>query len=135
MVASDLDGTLLHTDGTVSSRARQALQAAAAAGTVVGFVTGRPPRSLNAVADEMLKICAEELEAFGAYGPQEMLRAVAGALAVSVGHSSGVIRVKHLRAVAGFCTAFALALWCWDIGALDHEERHVQLANETILSN
>jgi Cof subfamily protein (haloacid dehalogenase superfamily) len=50
MVASDLDGTLLHTDGTVSVRAREALQAAEAAGLVVAFVTGRPPRWLHDIA-------------------------------------------------------------------------------------
>lgn len=50
MVASDLDGTLLHSDGTVSGRARQALQAAEAAGLVVAFVTGRPPRWLHEIA-------------------------------------------------------------------------------------
>lgn len=50
MVASDLDGTLLHTDGTVSARAREALEAAESAGLVVVFVTGRPPRWLHDIA-------------------------------------------------------------------------------------
>ena len=50
MVASDLDGTLLHSDGTVSTRAREALMAAEAVGLVVVFVTGRPPRWLHEVA-------------------------------------------------------------------------------------
>lgn len=50
MVASDLDGTLLHTDGTVSPRARVALEAAEAAGLIVAFVTGRPPRWLHDIA-------------------------------------------------------------------------------------
>jgi Cof subfamily protein (haloacid dehalogenase superfamily) len=52
MVASDLDGTLLHTDGTVSVRAREAIEAAEAAGLVVVFVTGRPPRWLHDIAAE-----------------------------------------------------------------------------------
>lgn len=51
MVASDLDGTLLRSDNTVSDRTRAAVQAAAAAGLVVAFVTGRPPRWLHEVAD------------------------------------------------------------------------------------
>jgi Cof subfamily protein (haloacid dehalogenase superfamily) len=51
MVASDLDGTLLHSDNTVSARTRTALKAATEAGLLVAFVTGRPPRWLHEVAD------------------------------------------------------------------------------------
>jgi hypothetical protein len=51
MIATDLDGTLLRTDGSVSARSRAAVEAAAAAGLVVVFVTGRPPRWLTEVAD------------------------------------------------------------------------------------
>ena len=52
MVASDLDGTLLRSDSTVSSRTRSAIAAAADAGLVIAFVTGRPPRWLHEVADD-----------------------------------------------------------------------------------
>ncbi|WP_375491100.1 HAD family hydrolase [uncultured Jatrophihabitans sp.] len=52
LVATDLDGTLLRSDNTVSDRTRAALQAAAAAGLLVVFVTGRPPRWLDDVVDE-----------------------------------------------------------------------------------
>jgi hypothetical protein len=52
LVATDLDGTLLRSDGTVSPRTRDALQAAEAAGLLVVFVTGRPPRWLDQVADQ-----------------------------------------------------------------------------------
>jgi Cof subfamily protein (haloacid dehalogenase superfamily) len=51
MLASDLDGTLLRSDGTVSDRTRAAIEAAAEAGLVIAFVTGRPPRWLHEVAD------------------------------------------------------------------------------------
>jgi len=51
MLASDLDGTLLRSDGTVSQASRDALAAAEEAGLVVAFVTGRPPRWLHEVAD------------------------------------------------------------------------------------
>jgi Cof subfamily protein (haloacid dehalogenase superfamily) len=51
MVATDLDGTLLRSDGSVSDRTRAALQAAAEAGLVVAFVTGRPPRWLDVLAE------------------------------------------------------------------------------------
>lgn len=52
IVATDLDGTLLRSDGTVSDRTRAALSAAADAGLVVVFVTGRPPRWLDPVMAE-----------------------------------------------------------------------------------
>jgi hypothetical protein len=51
LIATDLDGTLLRSDGTVSERTRAALAAADAAGLVVVFVTGRPPRWLDPIAD------------------------------------------------------------------------------------
>jgi Cof subfamily protein (haloacid dehalogenase superfamily) len=52
LFATDLDGTLLRRDGTVSPRTRKALQAAEDAGLVVAFVTGRPPRWLDAVVED-----------------------------------------------------------------------------------
>ncbi|MEO9239641.1 MAG: HAD-IIB family hydrolase, partial [Jatrophihabitantaceae bacterium] len=51
MLASDLDGTLLRSDNTVSDATRQALAAAEQAGLTIAFVTGRPPRWLHEVAD------------------------------------------------------------------------------------
>jgi Cof subfamily protein (haloacid dehalogenase superfamily) len=51
MIASDLDGTLLRSDGTVSDRTRAALRAAEDAGLVVAFVTGRPTRWLDEVIE------------------------------------------------------------------------------------
>jgi hypothetical protein len=52
LVATDLDGTLLRSDSTVSPRTRAALEAAEAAGLVVVFVTGRPPRWLDDVVEQ-----------------------------------------------------------------------------------
>jgi hypothetical protein len=52
LFATDLDGTLLRSDGTVSARTRAALEAAEAAGLVVVFVTGRPPRWLDEVVEQ-----------------------------------------------------------------------------------
>ncbi|HSY14639.1 MAG TPA: HAD family hydrolase [Jatrophihabitantaceae bacterium] len=51
LLASDLDGTLLRTDGSVSDRTRAALARAGEAGFPIVFVTGRPPRWLYEVAD------------------------------------------------------------------------------------
>lgn len=51
LFASDLDGTLLRSDGTVSEASRAALAAAEQAGLTVVFVTGRPARWVHEVAD------------------------------------------------------------------------------------
>lgn len=51
LLASDLDGTLLRSDNTVSQATRQALADAEAAGLIIAFVTGRPPRWLHEVAE------------------------------------------------------------------------------------
>jgi Cof subfamily protein (haloacid dehalogenase superfamily) len=50
LAATDLDGTLLRSDGTVSPRTCAALQGAEAAGITVALVTGRPPRWMAPVA-------------------------------------------------------------------------------------
>lgn len=44
VIATDLDGTLLRSDGTISPRTLAALEAAETAGLTVVFVTGRPVR-------------------------------------------------------------------------------------------
>ncbi len=51
LVATDLDGTLLRSDGSVSDRSRAALAAAEEAGLLVVFVTGRPPRWMSSIAE------------------------------------------------------------------------------------
>lgn len=51
VVASDCDGTLLRSDGTVSGRSRAALQAATEAGVTVVLVTARPPRWVDDLRD------------------------------------------------------------------------------------
>lgn len=44
LVATDLDGTLLHADGTVTARTREVLTEVEKLGVTVVFVTGRPVR-------------------------------------------------------------------------------------------
>ncbi|WP_030677026.1 HAD hydrolase family protein [Streptomyces sp. NRRL B-1347] len=62
LIATDLDGTLLRDDKSVSERTVAALAAAETAGIEVFFVTGRPARWMNVVADHVhghgLAICA-----------------------------------------------------------------------------
>jgi hypothetical protein len=62
LVASDLDGTLLRSDGTVSDRTRAALAAVEGSGRTLVLVTGRPPRWMAPVVEETghagLALCA-----------------------------------------------------------------------------
>jgi Cof subfamily protein (haloacid dehalogenase superfamily) len=51
VVATDCDGTLLRSDGTVSNRTRGVLAAVEEAGTTVILVTARPPRWMHELAD------------------------------------------------------------------------------------
>ena len=62
LIATDLDGTLLRSDKTVSERTVAALAAAEVAGLDVFFVTGRPARWMGVVSEHVhghgLAICA-----------------------------------------------------------------------------
>ncbi|MFJ3584444.1 Cof-type HAD-IIB family hydrolase [Streptomyces sp. NPDC090127] len=62
LIATDLDGTLLRDDKSVSERTVAALAAAERAGIEVFFVTGRPARWMDVVSDHVhghgLAICA-----------------------------------------------------------------------------
>ena len=51
LIATDLDGTIVHPDGSVSARTMAAFDRAIAEGVRVVFVTGRPPRWMSGVAD------------------------------------------------------------------------------------
>jgi hydroxymethylpyrimidine pyrophosphatase-like HAD family hydrolase len=62
LIATDLDGTLIRTDGTISARTRAALRRVEHAGALVVFVTGRPTRMMADVVAQTgasgLAICA-----------------------------------------------------------------------------
>ena len=62
LIASDVDGTLLDTGERVTARTREAVQAAAAAGTHFVLATGRPPRWIKPVVDALgfapMAVCA-----------------------------------------------------------------------------
>jgi Cof subfamily protein (haloacid dehalogenase superfamily) len=62
LIATDLDGTLLRDDKSVSERTVAALASAERAGIEVFFVTGRPARWMDVVADHVhghgMAICA-----------------------------------------------------------------------------
>ena len=62
LVATDLDGTLLHSDGTVTDRTRRVLEELDARGVPVVFTTGRPIRWMESlwadVGGHGLAICS-----------------------------------------------------------------------------
>lgn len=62
VIATDLDGTLLRSDDTISKRTQAAIRAAQAQGVHVVMVTARPPRSVRWIADQLgmsgLAICS-----------------------------------------------------------------------------
>ena len=62
LVATDLDGTLLHSDGTVTERTRRVLAALEEQGVTVVFVTGRPIRWMDALWEHVgghgLAVCS-----------------------------------------------------------------------------
>lgn len=51
LLGSDLDGTLLQSDGTVAAETFAALRRAEAEGLDVIFITGRPPRWMNMISE------------------------------------------------------------------------------------
>ncbi|MCU1454046.1 MAG: Cof-type family hydrolase [Acidimicrobiales bacterium] len=53
LFATDLDGTLLRSDGTVSDRTRAAVDAAEAAGIGLVIATGRPPRWIPPIVEQL----------------------------------------------------------------------------------
>jgi Cof subfamily protein (haloacid dehalogenase superfamily) len=62
LIASDLDGTLLRHDGSLSQRTVDAVRAAVAAGYKMVLSTGRPPRTMLPIAEQLglrgLAVCS-----------------------------------------------------------------------------
>ncbi|MFS8197746.1 HAD family hydrolase [Streptomyces sp. CWNU-52B] len=69
LVATDLDGTLLRSDGSVSARTAAALAAAEAAGIRLALVTGRPPRSLPVLYSDIGRHFAITANGAAVYAP------------------------------------------------------------------
>jgi len=104
LVATDLDGTLLHTDGTVTPRTREALTAIEEQGVAVVFVTGRPIRWMDALWEHVgghgLAICSN-----GAIVYDVHARAVSKASTISAEIG---LRVSEVLRAAIPDTTFAL---------------------------
>ncbi|MEI6697699.1 HAD family hydrolase [Mycolicibacterium sp.] len=62
LIATDVDGTLLNGEDRITERTRQAIRAAVADGTQFVLATGRPPRWISPVVDELgfapMAVCA-----------------------------------------------------------------------------
>ena len=62
LVATDLDGTIVRSDGTISARTRAALARVEESGAVLVLVTGRPPRWMPPIVEALghrgVAICA-----------------------------------------------------------------------------
>ncbi|MFV5991750.1 Cof-type HAD-IIB family hydrolase [Streptomyces sp. NPDC056231] len=94
LIATDLDGTLLRDDKTVSDRTVAALATAEEAGIEVFFVTGRPARWMDVVSDHVhghgLAICAN------------------GAAIADLHAGGRLIKVRPLERAAAFDVVHAL---------------------------
>ncbi|MFF2650866.1 HAD family hydrolase [Streptomyces sp. NPDC058045] len=70
LIATDLDGTLLRADGTVSDRSRAALDRAAAAGARHIVATGRPVPEVRPLLDDLgyrgLAVCGQGAQVYDA---------------------------------------------------------------------
>jgi len=79
LVATDLDGTLLRGDNTVSARTREALAAAAGAGAAHIIVTGRPAPWTRHILDDLgydgLAVCGQGAQVYHA-GEHRLLTSV-----------------------------------------------------------
>jgi Cof subfamily protein (haloacid dehalogenase superfamily) len=88
VVATDLDGTLLHSDGTLSDRAQAALRSARAAGIRVVLATARPARVVAELFDAELldaAICGNGAGIYDlATGRHTLRHPLAPAIAVDV---------------------------------------------------
>jgi Cof subfamily protein (haloacid dehalogenase superfamily) len=94
LVATDLDGTIVRHDGTVSARVLEAFAAASVAGARIVFVTGRPPRWMGAVAEATghtgVGICANGAYVYDMHD-EEVLETFAMSIDVA-GHATRRVR-------------------------------------------
>ncbi|MGX6748702.1 Cof-type HAD-IIB family hydrolase [Streptomyces xantholiticus] len=107
LIATDLDGTLLRDDKSVSDRTIAALAAAEAVGIEVFFVTGRPARWMDVVSDHVhghgLAICTNGAAVVDLHAGGELLEVR------DLPRSTAMDVVRTLRATAPG-TSFAVEL-------------------------
>jgi Cof subfamily protein (haloacid dehalogenase superfamily) len=125
LVATDLDGTVVRHDGTVSARTVAAFERIEHAGSEFVFVTGRPPRLMQSVAEAFgnqgLAICSngvflydlyrDEVVAEQGIGPDVLAEAVRRLREAIPGIGLAVEYAHDMVADAVYET------WEWDVGA------------------
>lgn len=108
MVACDLDGTLLRSDGTLSRRTIAAIAAIQAAGWDFVMVTGRPARRVVSIAEEAeltgIALCSNGALAFDLES-----RAMVDGQAIDPGTAAALITDLR-QAIEGVAFAFELGL-------------------------
>jgi Cof subfamily protein (haloacid dehalogenase superfamily) len=126
MVATDLDGTLVRTDGSISRRTCEALAAAEAAGLTVALVTGRPPRWLAPVATATghhgVAVCANGALLYDLHTEQVVgSRLIETQVALAT-----VVTLREALPDLVFAAEFASGFWheqayrhAWDLGEVD----------------
>jgi Cof subfamily protein (haloacid dehalogenase superfamily) len=120
LVATDLDGTTVRSDYTVSERTVKAFARVESAGAVLVMVTGRPPRWLHPVAD--------------AVGHQGVAICANGALVYDL-HAERVIRTHLMAAEALRETVEVLAEALPGLGFAVEYEEGVRYAHDYELSS
>lgn len=115
VIATDLDGILLRTDGTISSYTRKTLQLAQKADIKVVLVTARPPRTLRVMARHLgltgVAICCNGAVIYDLQTDQILKHSP---LEAEVAQRL----IRRLREVASdTCFAFEIGLqYCWEPG-------------------
>ncbi|CUR55650.1 putative HAD superfamily hydrolase [metagenome] len=124
LVATDLDGTLLRRDGTVSARTREVLAMLDRRGVPVVFVTGRPMRWVEELHDDIgghgLAICSNGAVLYEVAG-----RSVQRALPVA---PATVLTVAHRLRTGLPGSRFALERVHGFARETDYRSRHVEPA-------
>ncbi|MFI2030714.1 Cof-type HAD-IIB family hydrolase [Streptomyces buecherae] len=127
LIATDLDGTLLHDDKSVSERTVAALAAAEAAGIDVFFVTGRPARWMTVVSDHVhghgLAICANGAAVVDLHQGPRFVR-------VRPLLPEDALAVVHALRAAAPGTAFAVER----TGGIHHEPQYPPLSFDAALT-
>ncbi|MFE9106505.1 Cof-type HAD-IIB family hydrolase [Actinomadura geliboluensis] len=126
VIATDLDGTIVRSDGTISARTVDALARVERAGAMLVMVTGRPPRWMTDVAAAVdhhgVAICANGAVVYDLHTETvlEAREITPEVIAEAVGRLRGIapelqFAVEH---PAGFYFETSYHLGRWDVEAL-----------------
>jgi Cof subfamily protein (haloacid dehalogenase superfamily) len=142
LVATDLDGTLLRSDESLSPRTRAALEKAVAAGAVHVIVTGRSVQTAGPVFDDLrydgLAVCGQGAQLYDA-GAHELIAAhtidvdAVRTVLYRLAEAIGPVHVAVARAgIAGGFHGPATMPWPWDLVPL-HPATEADLWAEPVM--